>query len=49
MKITVGVKSIRETEYFLDAGADEVYCGLLGLHNNGSPTRTSPASPPWKK
>jgi len=37
MKITVGVKSIRETEYFLDAGADEVYCGLLGLHNNRLP------------
>ena len=37
MKITVGVKSIKETGYFLDSGADEVYCGLIELHNNRLP------------
>ena len=37
MKITVGVKSIKEAGYFLDSGADEVYCGLIELHNNRLP------------
>ena len=41
MKITVGIKSIKEAGRFLDAGADEVYCGLIGLHNNRLPMRTS--------
>ncbi|MEI7481998.1 MAG: U32 family peptidase [Elusimicrobiota bacterium] len=37
MKITVGVKSVKEAGYFLTSGADEVYCGLIGLHNNRLP------------
>ena len=34
MQITVGIKSIKEADYFLANGADEVYCGLVELHNN---------------
>lgn len=34
MKMTVGVKSLAEAEYFLSAGADELYCGLAGVRNN---------------
>jgi hypothetical protein len=37
MKITAGVKSRREAEYFLLNGADEIYCGLAGLRNNRLP------------
>jgi hypothetical protein len=37
MKITVGVKSRREAEYFLSNGADEIYCGLVSLRNNRLP------------
>lgn len=34
MKMTVGVKSLREATYFLSAGADEVYCGIARVSNN---------------
>ena len=37
MKITVGVKSFQEAEYFLANGAEEIYCGLLTLPNNRLP------------
>ncbi|OGS17255.1 MAG: hypothetical protein A2234_03185 [Elusimicrobia bacterium RIFOXYA2_FULL_58_8] len=37
MKITVGVKSLKEAEYFFANGAEEVYCGLLDLPNNRLP------------
>lgn len=37
MKMAVGVKSFGEAEYFFDHGADEVYCGLVTLHNNRLP------------
>ena len=37
MKITAGVKSRKEAEYFLSNGADEVYCGLVSLRNNRLP------------
>lgn len=37
MGITVGVKSLKEAEYYFARGADEVYCGLAGLPNNRLP------------
>lgn len=37
MKITVGIKSAREAEYFFANGADEVYCGYAGLPNSRLP------------
>lgn len=37
MKMTVGVKSFAEAEYFFSQGADEVYCGLVKIRNNRLP------------
>lgn len=37
MKITVGIKSLKEAEYFFENGADEVYCGFTGIPNNRLP------------
>ncbi len=37
MKITVGVKSLKEAEFFFANGAEEVYCGLLDVPNNRLP------------
>lgn len=34
MKMTVGVRSLEEAEYFFNHGADEAYCGLSKLRNN---------------
>jgi hypothetical protein len=37
MKITVGVRSVNEAEFFLSNGADEVYFGVRQLKNNRLP------------
>ncbi len=42
MRFTVGVKSAAEAEWFLDRGADELYCGLAGLMNNRLPKENLP-------
>ncbi len=44
MKFTVGVKSAEEARYFLDNGADELYCGLAGLLNNRLPRENLPGA-----
>lgn len=35
MGLTVGVRSYKEAEYFLNRGADEVYCGIPAVPNHG--------------
>jgi len=37
MRIAVGVKSATEARYYLENGAAEVYCGLVGMPNNRLP------------
>lgn len=44
MKFTVGVKSAEEARYFLENGADELYCGLAGLLNNRLPRENLPGA-----
>ena len=39
MKLTVGVISSEEAEYFASSGADELYCGINGVSNHRDPSK----------